>query len=514
MRIRSKRFISITTVMTLGLLGFVAKPAQAADELFQIVVLQKSSGQIQFSICNNEPDKRIDGNGFFWEYRVKKGAYSYSGTEPEWDFTGQDLSGAGYADTYVWRPIDDQGVSTEGLVFRYKPNQNPTPTSGGYYETSHNCPFYTGMGGVTSTSGGSENGEFKLADGTILPGDASRGVTLEPGTTYTLEASIFIRSDSGTNGTTYRTSLVTTTDSGCPIQAPNELNRGENSYSLLAQIDENNKVVDVRYRGEGESIQNQNPDQTWVPSYAAHPVKRSAQVGLYYDPVIQDFGPKIDVESIVPQDVLLDAARLNPATCQGLNTEFDLVVDPLTDSNCKVSNDSIEVVEAGPCVVTLTPKSTSNLSLQRFSGFSRSLSQQSSFERQALMFLNPTTSSGGGTPSGGGGSPSGGGSSAGVSASGPIPSSSASLGKLAPKKTVSAKTIANQLGMQIPKKSKVTVSVRKTSKKICRVSKGRVVALKPGACFVTVSVQAPKPKKGKKPKPVKQMTVITVEKKI
>lgn len=501
MRFRSKRFVWLTTVVALGLSGIVAKPVQASDEAFQIVILQKSSNQIQFDTCINLPQSTYSGNGFLFEYRVKKGAFDYAPDLAGWDLSSEDFSIPAPVGGYVYRPPDDQAVSTQGLVFRYKPNQNPTSR----LISTSSCPYYSFITIVINTAGGSENGEFKLADGTILPGDASRGVTLESGTTYTIEATIFMHQGDPNVGTTYRTSLVTTTDSGCPIQAPGELNRGENSYSLLALINEDNMVVDVRNRREGEDLQNQNPDQTWVPSYAAHPVKRSAQVGLYYDPLTQDFGPKIDVSKFVPEDTLLVAARLDPAACRELNTEFDLVVDPATDSNCKVSNGSIEVIEAGPCAVTLTSNSTSNLSLQGFPKSFRSSAQQNNFERKTLMFLNPTTSSGGGTPSAGGG-----GSSVAVGAPVPVAASSASFGTLAPKKSISAKTIARQLGMLIPKKSKVTVSVQKKSKKICRVSKGRVVAIKPGACFVTVSVQAHKPQKGKKPKPVKQMTVITV----
>jgi hypothetical protein len=58
--------------------------------------------------------------------------------------------------------------------------------------------------------------------------------------------------------------------------------------------------------------------------------------------------------------------------------------------------------------------------------------------------------------------------------------------------------------------SKVSITVAKASKKICKVSGGRLVALKPGNCQVTVSVTPKKTKLVKKPKAVKTPTTVVV----
>ena len=82
--------------------------------------------------------------------------------------------------------------------------------------------------------------------------------------------------------------------------------------------------------------------------------------------------------------------------------------------------------------------------------------------------------------------------------------------KVAVKAKASSSAVAASLGATIPAKAKVTLTVSKASKKICKVSGGKLVALKPGNCAVTVSVQAPKPKKGKKPKAVKTSGIVTI----
>lgn len=81
---------------------------------------------------------------------------------------------------------------------------------------------------------------------------------------------------------------------------------------------------------------------------------------------------------------------------------------------------------------------------------------------------------------------------------------------MAPKAKRAPAALATQLGMNVPTKAKVTLAVAKSSKKFCKVSGGKLVALKPGNCAVTVTVQAPKPKGGKKPKAVKQKTFVSI----
>jgi hypothetical protein len=75
---------------------------------------------------------------------------------------------------------------------------------------------------------------------------------------------------------------------------------------------------------------------------------------------------------------------------------------------------------------------------------------------------------------------------------------------------LSATSLANGLGVAIPSKAKTTVAIAKSSKKFCKVSGGKVVGIKSGPCVATVTVQAPKPKKGKKPAPVKKSVTVQI----
>lgn len=77
-------------------------------------------------------------------------------------------------------------------------------------------------------------------------------------------------------------------------------------------------------------------------------------------------------------------------------------------------------------------------------------------------------------------------------------------------KGIKATTLAKGLGVTIPKKSKTTVSISKKSTKFCKVSSGKIVGKKKGKCVVTVKVQAPKPKKGKKPALVKKSVTVQI----
>jgi hypothetical protein len=71
-------------------------------------------------------------------------------------------------------------------------------------------------------------------------------------------------------------------------------------------------------------------------------------------------------------------------------------------------------------------------------------------------------------------------------------------------------SLATQIGMTVTPKAKIKLTVAKASKKICKVSGGRLVALKPGNCSVTVSVTPAKTKAVKKPKATKQSTVVAI----
>jgi len=79
------------------------------------------------------------------------------------------------------------------------------------------------------------------------------------------------------------------------------------------------------------------------------------------------------------------------------------------------------------------------------------------------------------------------------------------------KKTFVAKTLAKRVGIKtVSSKATVTMSVSKSSKKICVVSKSKLMTLKGGKCIVTFTVQEPKPKKGKLPKATKTTKTLVV----
>jgi hypothetical protein len=78
------------------------------------------------------------------------------------------------------------------------------------------------------------------------------------------------------------------------------------------------------------------------------------------------------------------------------------------------------------------------------------------------------------------------------------------------KQKTAGSTLATQIGMTVTPKAKIKLTVAKASKKICKVSGGKLVALKPGNCSVTVSVTPKKTKQIKKPKTTKQSTVVRI----
>ena len=94
-----------------------------------------------------------------------------------------------------------------------------------------------------------------------------------------------------------------------------------------------------------------------------------------------------------------------------------------------------------------------------------------------------------------------------VAAANPVAPTNPALGI---KKKMSGKSLANQIGMAVPAKAKITLKVTKSSRKICKVAKGKLIALKRGNCSVTVTVTPAKTKKIKKPKATKQSTIVTI----
>lgn len=80
------------------------------------------------------------------------------------------------------------------------------------------------------------------------------------------------------------------------------------------------------------------------------------------------------------------------------------------------------------------------------------------------------------------------------------------------KKSYAPRTLAKRYGVKIvSSKATVTMSVSKSSKKICTVSKSKLVTLKAGKCTVTFTVQEPRPRKGKTPKAIKTIKTLIVK---
>jgi len=80
------------------------------------------------------------------------------------------------------------------------------------------------------------------------------------------------------------------------------------------------------------------------------------------------------------------------------------------------------------------------------------------------------------------------------------------------KQRFSARALAKQVGVPIASsKATVSMSVAKSSKRVCIKSGSKLRTLKAGNCNVTFTVQEPKPKKGKKPKATKTPTTLIVQ---
>jgi hypothetical protein len=84
---------------------------------------------------------------------------------------------------------------------------------------------------------------------------------------------------------------------------------------------------------------------------------------------------------------------------------------------------------------------------------------------------------------------------------------------LTPKTPVSLKTLITHYGLKTPKKSKVFVTVKKSSLKVCKPSKTAIAYVKPGRCAFTLTIQPPKLKSGKAAKAIKRSGVLISQKK-
>jgi uncharacterized repeat protein (TIGR02543 family) len=80
------------------------------------------------------------------------------------------------------------------------------------------------------------------------------------------------------------------------------------------------------------------------------------------------------------------------------------------------------------------------------------------------------------------------------------------------RKSYGPHTLAKQVGVKVRSpKAKVTMKVASSSKKNCAVVAGKLKTLKAGKCFLTFTVQEPKPKKGKQPKATKTSKTLVVK---
>lgn len=73
------------------------------------------------------------------------------------------------------------------------------------------------------------------------------------------------------------------------------------------------------------------------------------------------------------------------------------------------------------------------------------------------------------------------------------------------------KALAKKVGVKIvSSKATVSIQVSSSSKKVCSISSSKLKTIKKGKCIVTLIVQEPKPKTGKKPKATKTVKTLVV----
>jgi hypothetical protein len=83
---------------------------------------------------------------------------------------------------------------------------------------------------------------------------------------------------------------------------------------------------------------------------------------------------------------------------------------------------------------------------------------------------------------------------------------------VAAKKTYAVRSLVKTVGLtNVSTKAIISISVAKSSKRICTKSGSKLKTLKAGSCVVTFIVQEPKPKTGKKPKATKTVKTLVVQ---
>jgi hypothetical protein len=80
------------------------------------------------------------------------------------------------------------------------------------------------------------------------------------------------------------------------------------------------------------------------------------------------------------------------------------------------------------------------------------------------------------------------------------------------KKTYSARSLVETAGLtNVSNQARISITVAKSSKKVCAKAGSKLRTLKAGNCNVTFTVQEPKPKNGKKPKATKTVKTLLVQ---
>ena len=84
--------------------------------------------------------------------------------------------------------------------------------------------------------------------------------------------------------------------------------------------------------------------------------------------------------------------------------------------------------------------------------------------------------------------------------------------KVSKKKKISIRKIALNAGLKVPKGSKLSIKIKKSSKGICKVSGSKVIGIKAGTCQISVTVAPKKTKQNKKPAKTSVTTSLLVTK--
>jgi hypothetical protein len=377
----------------------------------EIVLRDKGETQVQFHICHNLPNPTNLQLGMQIEFRIRQSVTIVAPTNANWlASTSPNVSYEPTTDgnpTFV--PPADRGVSSEGIVMRYRPNQNPNVTAVGIPQCGNHLKFF----GWFSNQTGSTGGVWEDVNGNPFV----NGPALTPGTSYVLEATL-LTSTRGPSPvhTTYRAALVTTMGGGCPIDAPDE---SLPAYpQVITGLDSENRVVHVATVDDENPWAGYSSVVSTAYTYPTWPGKTFAQVGYYFDPRTNDFGPNAVLGEVISGATVITQASMD--ACVNAGYTISMTVDPSSSEFCSIQGGTVRGDGIGACKVNVTATRTVGSGSLRLTP--RSIS---SLTRSATFIVRPSDSpsggGGGGGGSGGGGSSSGGSSGGGGSATSEVP---------------------------------------------------------------------------------------------